>query len=677
MRFMVGSRVCLVIASIVLAGRDCWCPGHAAEYQPVLTALGQTGDFKDGVLKVNVPRSDLHVTIAARPAPTPFGFGGWLAMTKGDGGHEVLMGDLVLTEDEVSPVMSALLENGLEVTALHNHFFWEQPRIFYMHVHGMGDAADLARRAAPALRSDREAGSARRPRRRRRPRHPPPPRSMARRSPPSSGTPASRTGPSTRSPSGGPTSRCASTAPSINARMGLNTWAAFAGTDADAMVAGDVAMLESEVTPVVKALRAAGPERRGHAPPHARGAAGGHLPALLRHRAGRSAGARRSRRGRSAGPGSEVATAAAMTDRRAQDATARRAPAHGNIAGHRSAVSSTNETSRINRREFGVLLTAGAALQAPRAAAEAPATCPAADYVPPPRPLVAEVPPFSGPLAFTPNRVVPRVEPFPMAQVRLLPGTLYHDAQEWNRGTWRDSAGSAAVHLPSERRTAGGRGDAVRRLGTAGKRPAFERTARTLHRPLSFGERAPLRLHRRDGREGERRRHGGGAGQLPADGWAAHTSALSPRRGGIVSRRAKRVWAPFYTIHKIMAGLLDMYQLAGNTQALDVLEGMAAWVDAWTAPKTDAHMQQILESSSEGSPRRFTAWPQSRTTIAGPARRSVSEEKLHQPSRRSAATNCADCTPTRTSRRPSPPRAATRSRATRGSRTSPSTSSTK
>jgi len=125
-------------------------------YASVLAALGRTGDFKDGVLKVNVPRGDLRVTIAGRPAPTPFGFGGWLAMTKGDGGHEVLMGDLVLTEDEVSPVMSALVENGLDVTALHNHFFWEQPRIFYMHVHGMGDAADLARRARAA--AHREAG---------------------------------------------------------------------------------------------------------------------------------------------------------------------------------------------------------------------------------------------------------------------------------------------------------------------------------------------------------------------------------------------------------------------------------------------------------------------------------------------------------------------------------------
>src|SRR4030095_10702030 len=83
--------------------------------------------------------------------PTSFGFGGWIAMSKGDGGSDVMMGDLVLLEDEVNPVMSALLENGLEVTALHNHFFFESPRMFYMHVHGHGKAPDLARRVKPAI----------------------------------------------------------------------------------------------------------------------------------------------------------------------------------------------------------------------------------------------------------------------------------------------------------------------------------------------------------------------------------------------------------------------------------------------------------------------------------------------------------------------------------------------
>src|SRR5262249_27480979 len=122
-----------------------------AEYQQVLTALGKQGDYKANVLKVNIPRNDVSVTVANVKTPTPFGFGGWIAMTKGAGGLDVMMGDLVLLQDEVNPVMSALLDNGLEVTAMHNHFFWDEPRMFYMHVHGHGKPADLARQVKPAL----------------------------------------------------------------------------------------------------------------------------------------------------------------------------------------------------------------------------------------------------------------------------------------------------------------------------------------------------------------------------------------------------------------------------------------------------------------------------------------------------------------------------------------------
>lgn len=227
-----------------------------ANYKAVLSALGKSGDFKDGVLKVNIPRNDLRVTIGQKPAPTPFGFGGWVALTKGEG-MDVLMGDLVLTEDEVNPVMSALLQNGLDVTALHNHFFWEQPRIFYMHVHGMGTAADLATRVKPAIDLiDRAAKKTQ--------------GSAASAPAPSSptldgaalaniiGASGEQNGPVYKITIGRPDINLRTHGARINARMGLNTWAAFAGTDAEAMVAGDVAMLENELTPVLKSLRANG-----------------------------------------------------------------------------------------------------------------------------------------------------------------------------------------------------------------------------------------------------------------------------------------------------------------------------------------------------------------------------------------------------------------------------------
>ena len=226
-----------------------------ADYKAVMTTLGKSGDFKDGVLKVNIPRSDLTVTIQGKSVPGPLGFGGWIALAKGEGGHEVMMGDLVLTEDEVNPVMSALLDQGLDVTALHNHFFFEQPRIFYMHVHGMGTAADLARRIKPAIdlidRSVKKAPAAA-----------PGAASAATLNAAALskivGYPGEQSGPVYKITIGRSDLQVREHGAAINARMGLNTWAAFAGTDADAIVAGDVAMLDKEVTPVLKALRSAG-----------------------------------------------------------------------------------------------------------------------------------------------------------------------------------------------------------------------------------------------------------------------------------------------------------------------------------------------------------------------------------------------------------------------------------
>lgn len=251
---LLACALCAVALSVQVRAHEI-----PSEYQEVLKTLDKQGDFKAEVLKINIPRKDLNVVVDGVATPTPFGFGGWLAMTKGDGGMDVMMGDLVLTEDEVNPVMSALLDQGLEVTALHNHFFYENPRIYYMHVMGHGRPGDLARRAKPAL-------------------------DLIGRVPARHSSSASTT--ATVQPGNIDTARIAQIVghqgeqsgsvykitvgrddlqmkemgATINARMGLNTWAAFVGTDQHAAVAGDVAMLESEVTPVLKALRSHGLE---------------------------------------------------------------------------------------------------------------------------------------------------------------------------------------------------------------------------------------------------------------------------------------------------------------------------------------------------------------------------------------------------------------------------------
>ena len=246
-------KPCVAICAVfILIAGNAGAQDLPAEYQQVLSALGKQGDFKAGVLKVNIPRNDVSVTVAGVKTPTPFGFGGWIAMTHGTGGMDVMMGDLVLLQDEVNPVMSALLGSGLDATALHNHFFNDEPRMFYMHVHGHGTPAELARRVKPAIDLIGKG------------------RAAAAAAPAAAGAldtarlaaivgvEGEQNGAVYKITIGRDDLKLTEMGATINARMGLNTWAAFVGTTENAAIAGDVAMLANEVTPVLKALRSNG-----------------------------------------------------------------------------------------------------------------------------------------------------------------------------------------------------------------------------------------------------------------------------------------------------------------------------------------------------------------------------------------------------------------------------------
>lgn len=211
---------------------------------------------EEDVHRVSFPRSDLKVTIEGRPAHPFMGFGSWAAFTPGHGGTMV-MGDIVLLEDEVSPAMSAALENGLEVTALHNHFFFESPRVMYMHIGGSGDPEKLAtavKKVIDAQRAVRATSSE-------------PARAFSGGAVPTEnkispglldpilGTRGEMNNGMYKATIGRPATHHGA---KIGKQMGVNTWAAFAGTDEMASVDGDFAMTEDELQDVLKTLRKSG-----------------------------------------------------------------------------------------------------------------------------------------------------------------------------------------------------------------------------------------------------------------------------------------------------------------------------------------------------------------------------------------------------------------------------------
>jgi len=130
----------LVLCCVTLAQN----PPSANDWKAVEQALGRSGQQQpDGAYKFGLPRSDLKVTVDGVQVKPTLALGSWVAFSS-PGPEAMVMGDLVLSEDEVTPVMGALEEHGVEVTALHNHVLHESPRVMYMHIAGHGDAVKLA-----------------------------------------------------------------------------------------------------------------------------------------------------------------------------------------------------------------------------------------------------------------------------------------------------------------------------------------------------------------------------------------------------------------------------------------------------------------------------------------------------------------------------------------------------
>jgi hypothetical protein len=218
-----------------------------------LTGAKSAYDAKEGVFKVSLARGDINATAAGVRMTPPLGLTAWAAFTRA-GKHTMVMGDIVLLEDQVNPVLSAALENGLEVTALHNHFFWDSPKVMFMHVGGMGDDKILAGAVGKVFARLKETAGGK--------------GEILR----ADIDPAK----TTLSPAKidavlghkgdlkdgvykvviGRTTKMGGH--TVGKQMGVNTWAAFAGSDDKAIVDGDFAMLESELQPVLKALRAGG-----------------------------------------------------------------------------------------------------------------------------------------------------------------------------------------------------------------------------------------------------------------------------------------------------------------------------------------------------------------------------------------------------------------------------------
>ena len=223
-----------------------------------LTGLKGTLNEAEKVFKVTAPRTDVKLAVDGWQMPPFMGLTTWAAFTPGVKAEVMVAGDLVLFEDEVNAAMSTALDGGLNVTALHNHFMADEPKIYFMHIGGDGDTTKLATAVKSVLNAVKAVRAA----------QPQPQRGFGKAFAPASnaitaapldaalgakgqakdGMYKAVIGRAAKMPCG-----C-----EMAKEMGVNTWAAFAGTDDDAVVCGDFCVLEDELQPVLKSLRAEG-----------------------------------------------------------------------------------------------------------------------------------------------------------------------------------------------------------------------------------------------------------------------------------------------------------------------------------------------------------------------------------------------------------------------------------